>query len=252
MRSLKVSIIIPCYNNDATIMRALESVAQSSYQNLEIFIFDDASTDQSVNKIKEFISKNPNMNVILIESKENKGAGFARNKLLSQAAGQFYAFLDADDYWYEGKLEQQVMAIHEYGLDIVTCSYDIRDEDNNYLGIREVPEKLTYMKMLMANWLPMSMTLVSSDLINASQMPDVRKRQDYAYWLCIFRDNRDLKFGSINNALGCYERRSNSLSSNKVQNLKYNYWVFNKALKMNKILAIILVTLNIVVRMTRT
>ncbi|KAF2516507.1 glycosyltransferase family A protein [Flavobacterium foetidum] len=94
------SIIIPLYNKENFIESTIKSVLAQSYNDFEIIIVNDGSTDKSEEKIKNF-----NDNRILYFSKENEGVSSARNYGIEKANSDFIAFLDADDYWYPDFLE---------------------------------------------------------------------------------------------------------------------------------------------------
>jgi len=99
-----VSVIIPAYNRAKTLQRAIESVLAQSYQNFEIIIVDDASTDLTAETIKDFLTPKTRY----FKHKNNKGPGAARNTGIKKSKGKFIAFLDSDDQWLPEKLEKQI------------------------------------------------------------------------------------------------------------------------------------------------
>ena len=104
-----ISVIIPLYNKEKTIKRAILSVIGQTYQNFEIIVIDDGSTDKSneyANLVKDF-----RINIIY---QENKGVSAARNRGVSEAGSQFVAFLDADDEWLPTYLEAILELHNEY------------------------------------------------------------------------------------------------------------------------------------------
>ncbi len=99
-KSLKFSVIIPVYNGEATIGRAIDSVLAQTFAPHEIIIVDDAGTDGTCVLIRtKYADK-----VILIEKKINEGSSAARNNGMDIATGDYIAFLDADDIWHKDKL----------------------------------------------------------------------------------------------------------------------------------------------------
>ena len=133
---------------------------------------------------------------------------------------------------------------------IVSCDYDIY-LDQKKIGYRSLPLTLSTFKMHLSNWLPMSMTVIDANLAGAKQMPSIRKRQDYLYWLYIFKQNKVTFRKCGNLRLGAYERRAGSVSSDKMQNLKYNFFVFNSGLRYPFLISAFLVTINVLVRILR-
>ena len=102
----KVSIITPCFNSAEYISDCIDSVVNQSYQNWEMIIIDDNSSDQSVKLIKK--KKSSEDRIKLIELKENVGSAMARNYAIKSAKGRFIAFLDSDDKWYSNKLSLHI------------------------------------------------------------------------------------------------------------------------------------------------
>lgn len=109
------SVIIPAYNSEKTIIRALESVRKQSAGNniLEVLVINDGSTDATPNLVKHYQEKHKDFPVKLI-NKKNGGVSTARNRGLEEANGYWIALLDADDEWYLDKLEIQFDVIREY------------------------------------------------------------------------------------------------------------------------------------------
>ena len=97
-----VSVIIPTYNRKAFLTNAIDSVLSQTYQNLELIIIDDGSSDKSTEYVKK---KYPN---IKIYKQFNKGVSSARNKGIKASSNNWLAFLDSDDKWHPKKLEKQI------------------------------------------------------------------------------------------------------------------------------------------------
>lgn len=99
-----VSVVIPAYNREAVIGRAIDSVLSQSYQDFEIIVVDDASTDSTVTIVESYSDSR----IRCMRHKENRFAGAARNTGITAATGEYIAFLDSDDEWLPEKLELQV------------------------------------------------------------------------------------------------------------------------------------------------
>ena len=102
-----VSVIIPTYNREHTILRAVNSVISQDYKHFEIIIVDDGSTDNT-KKLFE------NRSDVIYKYQENKGVSVARNFGISHAKGDYIAFLDSDDEWLSHKLSMQVKYFEDY------------------------------------------------------------------------------------------------------------------------------------------
>lgn len=113
-----ISVIIPTYNREKTIKRAMDSVLNQTYKNIELIIVDDCSTDQTERIVKEYKDER----VIYYKLNKNSGACVARNKGVELSKGKYIAFQDSDDEWKEQKLEKQMRYLEEENADICFCS----------------------------------------------------------------------------------------------------------------------------------
>ena len=125
--SLLVSVIIPTFNRSEKVVRAVKSVLNQSYVNLECIVIDDSSTDDTVDQL--YAVKATDHRLIIIVHDNNQHASAARNTGISAASGSLIAFLDDDDVWLESKLLNQVDVISRASDDVglVYCWYDIFD-----------------------------------------------------------------------------------------------------------------------------
>lgn len=98
---VKISIVIPVYNTEKYLADCLNSVMNQTIKDIEVICIDDGSTDSSLDSLKEYQKKHGN--VIVIEQ-ENKGAGNARNKGIEMAQGEYIAFMDSDDFYYNNNV----------------------------------------------------------------------------------------------------------------------------------------------------
>ncbi|HEX4159680.1 MAG TPA: glycosyltransferase family 2 protein [Rhizomicrobium sp.] len=115
----EVSVVIPAYNSEATIARALESAIGQSRPPLEIIVVDDCSTDATREIVSEYASRSVRTIILPCRS----GAGAARNAGIRAASGDLTAFLDSDDEWLPEKLEKQVAMIEsDSRLYFVACA----------------------------------------------------------------------------------------------------------------------------------
>lgn len=103
----RVSVIIPCYNAAAYIGEAIDSVLKQGPEVYEIIVIDDGSTDASASAVNSF---GP---TVLYKHQSNQGISAARNRGVEQASGDYIAFLDADDLWPAGSLEQRLDALRK-------------------------------------------------------------------------------------------------------------------------------------------
>ncbi|HEY9826110.1 MAG TPA: glycosyltransferase family 2 protein [Stenomitos sp.] len=105
---MKVSVVLPAYNSEKTVLRTVNSVLNQSYRDLEILVINDGSTDRTLELLNTITD--PRFQVFTCKNSERANA---RNLGIKYATGDFIAFIDADDLWTTDKLEQQVLALTE-------------------------------------------------------------------------------------------------------------------------------------------
>lgn len=114
-----VSVVIPAYNAEETILRAIHSVASQSVKAREIIVIDDGSTDSTTAVVEKEIAMEGWMTPIRLTTKENLGPSKARNLAIKKAKGQYIAFLDADDEWHPQKLARSMEELRKSGATMV-------------------------------------------------------------------------------------------------------------------------------------
>lgn len=122
-----ISIIVPVYNLERYIRKSLDSILSQTYDNLEILVVDDGSTDASPAICDAYALKDSRVHVFHIE---NGGAACARNVALSHMTGEFTAFVDGDDYIAENYIEVLYQGILSHGADISVCCWEDVGEDS--------------------------------------------------------------------------------------------------------------------------
>lgn len=212
-----VSVITPVYNVEKYIDRTLGSVFAQTYKNIEIVLVDDQSKDRSAEIIKKYQENHPE--IVYYLQPENKGAGYARNKALELAIGQYVAFLDADDMWKPEKIEKQVRLLKEKKGGFCFTAIEMIDGDDKVIkGKRKVKEQIDYNFLLSNTMIPTSGVIVDRCIKGDFRMHLRRGGQDYATWLRLLRDGS--KAYGIDEALVGYRVDGKSLSSNKFDSVK--------------------------------
>ncbi|WP_042256406.1 glycosyltransferase family 2 protein [Butyrivibrio proteoclasticus] len=140
MNKKLVSIIIPIYNAEKYLDECLESVTGQTYDNLEIILLPGASNDNSISICKKWAQ---NDSRILITPQDKNCTGYARNKGISAAHGEYIAFCDADDKMLPEFVEEMISSAIENDSDIVECEYYNASEDLSSLSPYTVPELLS-------------------------------------------------------------------------------------------------------------
>ncbi|WP_346701314.1 glycosyltransferase family A protein [Barnesiella sp. An22] len=134
---MKISVVIPLYNKEKQIAHTLQSVLNQTFQDFEIVIVDDGSTDGSVAEVEKFSDSR----IRLIHQK-NAGVSAARNRGIEAAKGDLIAFLDADDVWMPEYLATQYHLSQKYpDCNVFACNYEFRDTEGKVTPtiIRKLP-----------------------------------------------------------------------------------------------------------------
>lgn len=121
-----VTVVIPVCNRENTILRAVNSVLWQTYENIEVIVVDDGSTDSTVQVVESCSDDR----VRVIRLSHNHGANYARNRGIEQARGEFVAFQDSDDEWLEDKLDRQISYMLKKCLEGLFCPYILCDGVN--------------------------------------------------------------------------------------------------------------------------
>lgn len=135
-----ISIILPTYNRKHLIEGAIRSVLDQTYQDFELIIVDDCSTDNTEAFLKENFSDS---RIRYIRNEKNLGAGGSRNQGIGLAQGEWIAFIDSDTIWYPNKLERQLELCKEHpeaGM-IYTAFYKESPEARAKFPFEEIPEE---------------------------------------------------------------------------------------------------------------
>ncbi len=226
-----VSIITPMYNDERYIISTIKSVLKQTYQNWELILIDDASTDHTLRLVESLIENKPQIK--LLKNETNQGAAVSRNYGTEKASGHYIAFLDADDLWKANKLEKQIDTIKKTDAEVCFSSYDLIDQNGNALNKKvEAVESLNYNKLLKANYIGNLTGIYNCRALGKIYTKDLKKRQDWLLWIEALKRSSKPAIG-IKESLAYYRITKNSLSSNKLKLLKHNFWVYRKGLKFS-------------------
>ncbi|MEN1968861.1 glycosyltransferase family 2 protein [Lentibacillus sp. N15] len=224
MKEDLVSIIIPTYNSGEFIGRTLNTVLAQTYQNWEVIIVDDCSTDNTEEIVNNYKLKEPRINYYRLD--KNSGAAIARNKAVNYALGRYIAFLDSDDLWFPEKLTKQITFMKSNNYTFTCTSYTKIDEKDNYLNrVINATVESDYDGILKRN--PGNSTIIyDSNVLGKFKIPDIRKRNDYVMWLQVIKKAKYL-YG-IKEPLGSHRIRTGSLSQKKLNLVGYHWKVYRE------------------------
>ncbi|WHZ21020.1 MAG: hypothetical protein OJF47_000132 [Nitrospira sp.] len=213
----RVSIVIPTYNCEGFLGQAIDSALGQTYRDFELIVVDDGSTDGTRSLVAGY------GDAVRYLYQPNQGVSAARNLALSQAGGEFIAYLDADDLWGPEKLVRQV----EYLESHPTCGFvhteiAVIDEQEKVLHARFnhdtgriVPQGRCVRDVLSRSHIQTLTVLERRDAFNDAGAFDLRLSvaEDYLHWILIVL--RGYEVGYLSEPLGSYRWRAGSLMSGR-------------------------------------
>ena len=219
-----VSIIMPSYNTARFIKETIDSVLAQTYQNWELIIVDDCSTDNT----DEIVSAYNDERIRYLKNEKNSGAAVSRNYALREAKGKWIAFLDSDDLWSPDKLEKQIGFMESKGYGFSYTEYSLIDENSDPLGIRTTgPKKISRQGMLNYCWPGCLTVMYDAEKVGLIQINDIKKNNDYAMWLKV---SKMAKCYLLKEDLAKYRKRAGSISNHGYKSLiKWHYKLFREA-----------------------
>ena len=226
-----MSVIMPAYNSEQHIAEAIASVQIQTFEDWELCITDDCSTDSTAAIVRGIAARDSRIKYV--KQPSNQGAAAARNASLERAQGRYIAYLDADDIWFPDKLEGQIAFMEERGAGFSCASYTVIDENGEPMGRTVVmPAESDRWGYLTNNYLQTVGVMADLNIVDRSllRMPDMRRRQDAATWLQVLSAGH-ICYGMPDVLCG-YRRVSGSLSSNKVKAVKGTWYFYTQIAKL--------------------
>ena len=218
-----VSIIMPTYNCGKYIEETINSVLNQTYSNWELIIVDDCSKDNT----EEVVKKIKDKRIKYHKLDKNSGAAVARTEAMKIAKGNYMAFLDSDDLWYEDKLSKQIKYMEDNNYSFTCTAYEQIDEESKSLNkVIKTKKKANYNRILLDCPVGNSTVMYDVDKLGKFEVPNIRKRNDDALWLQIIKKAKYI-YG-MDDILMKYRIRSNSISSNKLSLIKYHWQLYRE------------------------
>ena len=207
-----VSVIIPVYNTEKYLPKCVDSVLAQTYTNIEIILVDDDSPDNCPTLCDEYTKKDSRIKVI---HKKNEGSSLARKTGISNANGEYLAFVDSDDWVEENYIKKLCTYAIENKADIVACNYFLESGKKTYQKTEKIAEisNINIKKLLEGElsgylWLK----LLRSNLIKENSFMDIG---DISVWEDVVISVQlyfyARKIASVNDYLYHYRQNSNSL-----------------------------------------
>ena len=230
-----VSIITPSHNTAKFIAKTIESIKAQSYQNWEMIIVDDCSSDNTDEVVSRYLN---DKRIKYIKNDKNDGAAVSRNRAIREAKGKWIAFLDSDDLWSPDKLEEQIKFMQKNGYHFSYTNYEEIDEFGNKTGVRVTgPRKVSKLGMYNYCWPGCLTVMYDSKKVGLVQIKDIKKNNDYAMWLKICKKT-DCYL--LDKYLGQYRRgRTGSISTHDIKTMiGWHYKLWHEAEDRNIIMSL--------------
>lgn len=232
-----VSIITPNWNCEKFISQTIESVLAQTYNNWEMLIQDDCSTDGSLQVARRYAETDSRIKIEV--NPKNSGAAVSRNNAIKRSRGIYLAYLDSDDIWVPEKLEKQIAFMEKNQCDACFSRYEHMDTDCVSLGVQaQVKKKVTYRDLLIHDWFGCLTLIYKQNQNHKIYGIDVPKANDYALFLNVMKD---IKFAcGLDECLAAYRIRKGSVSRNKWKKVEHHIHVLMSVGNKNKIVSYIL------------
>jgi len=246
-----ISVIIPTYNRIKTLEKCINSVLKQTYNNFEIIICDDGSSDSS----RDLVESYQDQRIIWIEGEHSGLPSIPRNRALSQAKGEWIAFLDSDDEWMPEKLEKQLMALRILKKDCLACCTNAivystnRSRNGKDFYIRSKNKIVDLNSISHVNILITSSVILHKSILRMTGFfPSSKKLivgEDYALWLrvatftnILYIDELLVKYSDNPNS--SIRQFSKSIIKQKIAIL-FNYcsWAFKNSIQYQVIVVVI-------------
>lgn len=217
-----VSVITPAFNARRFIGETVESVLAQTFTDFEMLVVDDCSRDDTPEVVRELARADGR--VRLIQHQANGGPATARNTALEHAAGRYVAFLDSDDLWLPGKLEEQIRFMQDRDAALSYTQYRRISESGEPVSpVIPVPEQLNYRGLLMNTAMATSTVVV--DRAKTGPLRMIRTYyDDFALWLSILK--KGFVAHGVRKDLVRYRVVTGSWSRNKLRSVYYTWKVY--------------------------
>lgn len=228
-----VSVIIPVFNNANTLDDALSSVFAQDYDNLEVIVINDGSSDNSKDVLSKF------SDTIRLIEQTNSGSAVARTRGIKEAKGKYIAFIDADDMWTQWKISSQVKYLEKHkDIGMVFNAWLEIHGENDRLPIFSSESDLSAVDETVSGWIYTKLLLEcivhTSSVLMLKRLCDeigdfdanLKCGQDYDYWI---RASQITKITKLRSILSGYRIHPDSIT-NKMSEKNYEAAVLSKAI----------------------
>lgn len=219
---MKITVAIPCYNLEERIATCLESVISQDFQEMEILIIDDHSTDRSVEIVREIMVKHPEREFHFVVNETNLGINHVRNMAIDKAKGEALFFVDGDDTIEPGTLSLFHRRMEETDVEIVSGSFRVKDYNGNTYAVKQyqnetIKDGFAYSSQIENNGWRLFRVSVTNILY----------RLDFLRFHNIYCD---IHYRIYEDSLFTFRVVQNVQSISFIQDVTYNYWQYRKSI----------------------
>lgn len=225
-----VSVIMPVHNAETFLNQSIQSVIVQTYQNWELLVVDDCSNDNSAIVIQKFVQQDNRIKYL----KTNRPSGspiLPRDIGIENAKGRYIAFLDSDDAWLPNKLETQLKMFEQYE-DMAICfsNYEKMTEGGKRNNrVVQAPAITTYKQLLLGNVIGCLTAVYDTQKVGKVFFQN-HSHEDYILWLEILKKGYVAR--NTNTIEALYRVRENSVSSNKLKTLCWQWDIYRNVEKI--------------------
>lgn len=219
-----ISVIVPVYNVEVYIEKCLNSLLCQTYQNIEIILVNDGSTDKSDQICKQFADRDERIKLIY---QLNQGLSAARNTGIYNAKGDYLMFVDSDDWVAENILEVLYVdiSLNNLKLSMVDFQKVLINSDINHLATVEnsqavIKKEEAIQRMLLGEWWSACMKLYQKSIFENIRFPVGRNNEDYAIMIHVFEQCDYVSFNT--SKLYYYLTRPNSITTSKLNERSFD------------------------------
>ena len=220
-----ISVVVTCYNHENYIEQCLRSIFNQTYRNIELIVLDDGSTDSSSEVIQEVLKESPF--VTIFESHENIGVVRTRNKGLNFLNGDYFLFVDSDDFLDDRYVEELYDCANNHQADIVYCDLYNFEKDETYLKAQE----FDLHNLLESNYIS-NCSLVKKTILKGIYYDEKlsgKKLEDYDFFLNLIINNGAKAVYQPNTKLNYRVFEKDSIS--KRDSVRYHYEIYLEVLE---------------------
>ncbi|MCX5774590.1 MAG: glycosyltransferase family 2 protein [Fusobacteria bacterium] len=224
-----VSVIMAAYNAEVHVESAIRSVLNQTYNNFELIVVDDASSDSTLKKIEKLSKFDSRIKVYT--NIANRGVVNSRNFATKKAQGKYIAFLDSDDLWLPEKLNKQIGCAQRENIPLLFSGYYKITPNEVMRGEVKVPKSVDYQKLLKSNYMGCLTVMYDQEKMEKFYFEEINMSEDYLLWLQMLKKIK--KAVSVQEPLAKYRVASRTRASNKFKAVFYQWRIYRDYENLN-------------------